>query len=112
MTLPHRAASSAKNFPASAGEPIIGSSINLCNVALTSGRLRLSTTSRLILRTTAGSNPGGATIANQVSERKPGNPASDMVGTSGTTAERSELPTARILTFAARYIGTDVVIVS
>jgi len=47
-----------------------------------------------------------------VTERKPGNPDSASVGTSGTTAERSALPTARIFTLPPRYIGTEVVRVS
>src|SRR5215470_1755045 len=112
ITLPHSWVSSAKNLAASAGEPIIGSRVSLARLAATSGCLRPSTTSRLILSANASGVAGGATRGNQVTERKPGNPDSASVGTSGTTGERSALPTARILTLPPRYIGTDVVRVS
>ena len=44
----------------------------------------MSTTSRLILSAIAAGVCGGATSPNQVIERKPGSPASENVGTSGT----------------------------
>src|SRR5215467_380708 len=112
ITLPHSLVSSAKNRAASAGDPVIGSSVSLARLAATSRCLRPSTTSRLILSANAAGVVGGATMANQVIERKPGNPDSASVGTSATTGERSAPPTARIFTLPARYMGTDVVRVS
>src|SRR5215813_7358542 len=112
ITLPHNRVSSAKNRVASAREPIIGSKVSLARRSATSGLLRASTTSRLILSASAAGVAGGATSANQVTERKPGSPDSASVGTSGTTGERSALPTARIFTLPLRYIGTEVVTVS
>src|SRR5688572_32165902 len=45
---------------------------------------------------------GGAAIANQVIERKPGNPDSAMVGNSFTESTRSGLATARMLILSPR----------
>src|SRR5262249_4018294 len=112
MTLPHSRVSCAKNAVASAGEPIIGSRVSFARLSMTSGRRRLATTSPLIRLASAAGVVGGATMANQVTERKPGNPDSSSVGRSATTGERSALPTARILTLPPRYIGTEVVRVS
>src|SRR5258708_14548170 len=112
LTLPQGLVSSAKNLAASAGEPIIGSRVSLVRLATTSGCLRPSTTSRLILSANAAGVAGGATMANQVTERKPDNPDSASVGTSATTGERSAPPTARIFALPARYIRAAVVRVS
>jgi len=112
ITRPHNRVSSAKNAAASAGEPIIGSRVSLARLSATSGRLRLATTSALIRLARAAGVAGGATTANQVTERKSGSPDSASAGTSGTTGERPALPTASILTLPARYIGTEVVSVS
>src|SRR5215467_3986365 len=109
ITLPHSLVSSAKNRAASAGEPFIGSSVSRARLAATSGCLRPSTMSRLILSANTTGVAGGATRANQVTERKLGSPDSASVGTSAATGERSAPPTARILTLPARYIGTEVV---
>src|SRR5262249_26780179 len=55
--------------------------------------------------------PGGPAMANQVTERNPGR-NSATGGASGTTADRSVLPTAMILTLPALCCGTEVVTVS
>ena len=68
--------------------------------------------SRLIRAASAAGIFGGAAMANQVIERKPGKPDSAIVGSSFTASTRSGLATARILILSPRHSGTEVVSVS
>ena len=86
---PQRRFFGEEDSAASAGEPAIASNVRCESFSRMSACLRPPTTSRLIFSSNAGGSPGGATMANHVTERNPGSPDSSMVGTSGTTCERS-----------------------
>ena len=72
----------------------------------------ISIRSLLILSAIAAGVPGGAAAANQVIERKPGNPDSATVGSCGNTPDRSELAMATIRAVPARCSGEEVTMVS
>src|SRR5262249_46473524 len=90
INLPHSAISSTKNCAACAGVLATGSSISSLSFALTSGCRTISTKSLWIFSAVAADVPGGAAQADQVIERKPGQPDSAKVGTCGHATDRSQ----------------------
>src|SRR5262245_2072951 len=76
--------------------------------ACVSGAINTSLMAALSLATMGGGVFGGAEIAFQVSDTKPASPASCMVGTSGSSATRVGVVTARILALPALCISIDV----
>src|SRR5262245_45225864 len=99
ITLAQSCVSAANSFAASALVLPIGSICSLLRMAsAVAGSLTTSATSLLILSAIAAAVAGGATMAYQVTARKPASPASAMVGTSGRPGQRSGLPVAMMLT--------------
>src|SRR4051812_5416768 len=85
----------------------MGSAPYVRKLLRTASDLRTLTTALLISATIASGVSGGATSLNHVTEVKPGNAASDTVGTSGRWGERSGVHTARILSVPAWCCGND-----
>src|SRR5262245_51416418 len=99
ITLAQSCVSAANSLAASALVLPIGSICSLLRMAsAVAGSWTTSATSLLILSAIAAGVAGGATMAYQVTARKPVSPASAIVGTSGRPDQRSELPVAMMLT--------------
>src|SRR5215471_20025988 len=84
ITSLQRCASSLMKAAVSAGLLPIGSTLAARNFACTSGCLITSIAALAMSAASAGDVLGGAASANQPVETSPGNPASAVVGTSGS----------------------------
>jgi hypothetical protein len=76
------------------------------NPSRSSGCARIATTSAFSRSTMSRGVPAGATRPCQVSAAKPGSPASAMVGTSGSRAERSGVVTPSTRSRPPRSCGS------
>src|ERR1700730_11079241 len=104
MTLLQRAVSSCLSLAMSAGLPIAGRRCRSWKRCLISGEALMSLMVLLSFKMMGSGVFGGALIAFQVSERKPGMPASIRVGTVGSASRRRPVATARLLALSASFI--------
>src|SRR5262245_26365186 len=112
MTGPHLAISPSMNTFSSAGVPPPTMAPSLSKSSSALGVLRKSLTPPLSLAITSPGTPEGASRQYHTEASKPGRPASDTVGTSGSCLARVAVDTARARSLPACASGTYGVIAS